>query len=310
MESEPRTRRVFRHGALKRRFFIIIALSIFSFCSSAYAEDSQEASMQNQNLSQAVRETTIGLTLTEDEVNAALEASFYDDLWTPVQAPSGLIPDPNLRSLIRETLRKPSGEITVQDLEKITKLDGAKRGISNIDGFQYCVNLVRIDLSGNQICDITPLANLQKLSWVDVKHNRIIDVSPLAYLPNLNKANLEYNSIQDIKPLVSNTGLGKGDAIAVSHNPLTGYANLKGLTDRGILVYYYLSPGYGLYSGGGGHSYGGYGNSRHDSYGHNYYSGRMESARIHAAGERQVGKRMETDRIRQQSQQRRIGSPR
>ena len=50
-------------------------------------------------------------------------------------------PDANFEALIRETLSKPTGDIMNTDLAIITQLHGINRGISDICGIEYCINL-------------------------------------------------------------------------------------------------------------------------------------------------------------------------
>ena len=51
--------------------------------------------------------------------------------------------------------------------------------------------------------------------------NQISDISPLANLTNLAVLDIMDNQISDIFPLVDNPGLGQGDYIDLSFNPLS-----------------------------------------------------------------------------------------
>ena len=86
--------------------------------------------------------------------------------------------------------------------------------------------------------DIVPLAGLTQLTFLDLSRNSISDLTPLAGLIQLNRLILVNNLISDISPLVANTGLGAGDLITLSFNPLdTGdCANIQTLIDRGTSV--------------------------------------------------------------------------
>jgi len=68
-------------------------------------------------------------------------------------------PDANFEILIRETLEKPTGDIFDTDLESLKELIGLDLNIVNLTGIEYCINLVYIDFSQNQITDINPLVN-------------------------------------------------------------------------------------------------------------------------------------------------------
>lgn len=58
-------------------------------------------------------------------------------------------------------------------------------------------NLTYLDIHGNKITDISPIANLQKLEWLDVSSNRFSDVSSLLNMTNLKTLKISGNSVSD-----------------------------------------------------------------------------------------------------------------
>lgn len=58
-----------------------------------------------------------------------------------------------------------------------------------------------LNLGGNQITDLTPLAELTSLSELNVGENQITDLTPLAGLKNLSWLNLRNNKIADLTQL-------------------------------------------------------------------------------------------------------------
>ena len=89
--------------------------------------------------------------------------------------------------------------------------------------------LTNLDLSGNQISDVSPLAGLTKLTKLNLSNNNITDLTPLAELKKLEflclgeywvnpggAEILENNLITDLKPL---TGLKNLKALTVYHYP-------------------------------------------------------------------------------------------
>ena len=57
------------------------------------------------------------------------------------------IPDPNLRAAIAESLGKnPNAPITVEEMERLGKLDAQNRGIRDLTGLQFATNLSRLYL--------------------------------------------------------------------------------------------------------------------------------------------------------------------
>jgi hypothetical protein len=88
-------------------------------------------------------------------------------------------------------------------LEDIDEFEFAESDIDDLDGIQYCIHAVNIDLSGNFICDLRHLENLGLIEMLNLSDNRITDIDPLEYLFNLRELNLANNRIQDISPLFS-----------------------------------------------------------------------------------------------------------
>jgi len=129
--------------------------------------------------------------------------------------------DENFEDLIREILYKPNGDITKTNMMQISNLSGYEREISNIDGIEYCENIENINLRTNQITDISGLADLTQIYRINLWTNQITDISSLAGLTNLNELYLGGNQISDVSPLVQNQGIGSGDKIVISLNPLS-----------------------------------------------------------------------------------------
>ena len=69
------------------------------------------------------------------------------------------IEDLNLEIAIRNIIGK-TGPIAISDVEGITELNLANKGISSLKGIEYLVNLEKLDISNNNISDISPLETL------------------------------------------------------------------------------------------------------------------------------------------------------
>jgi len=73
------------------------------------------------------------------------------------------IPDPILPAFVRDTLNKPSGDITVADMESMTVLDASRatRGcvpsIESLEGLQAAINLTCLDFreTGTTSCRLS-----------------------------------------------------------------------------------------------------------------------------------------------------------
>lgn len=171
--------------------------------------------------------------------------------------------DINFENLIRETLNKPTGDITADDMQSIIVLRGFKINIIKLKGIEYCTNLEELYLGDNEIedislisnlvelknlslhfnniIDLTHLSNLTKLQSLVLADNKISDISPLENLIGLNFLKVGGNEIVDIQPLVQNDGIGYGDTINMVDNPLSQTSinvYIPELEARGVRLYY------------------------------------------------------------------------
>ncbi|MDE0042284.1 MAG: leucine-rich repeat domain-containing protein [Candidatus Poribacteria bacterium] len=160
------------------------------------------------------------------------------------------IPDPNLRSAIRESLNLPSGvPLTRAAIRSLTSLDAGDRGIVDLTGLEHATELTLLIIPRNQISDlapiaaltkleflaiadnpisdITPLSNLEKLRRFDASGCRISDINPLANLTQLTRIDLRHNAITDIQPLAD---LVRLEQLALNGNRITDVSPLAGLS--------------------------------------------------------------------------------
>jgi internalin A len=86
-----------------------------------------------------------------------------------------------------------------------------------------------LGLSGNQIRDIKPLAELHNLRILHLDRNQISDISPLASLSELSGIYLDKNQISDVKPLVRLTKLR---SIELRGNQIKDLKSLIGLSNK------------------------------------------------------------------------------
>ena len=147
-------------------------------------------------------------------------------------------PDSNLESVIREAIKKPTGNISKTNLEELTVLCANYRDITDLTGLEYC-DLLQLELRSNQITAISPLSRLKGLHYLDLRANQIDDISSLSEITNLTWVDLSNNAVSDIRPLVMNIGLGEGDIVKLAGNNLsitsvTVY--IPQLQERGVKV--------------------------------------------------------------------------
>jgi len=108
------------------------------------------------------------------------------------------IPDANLEIVLRSALAKPIGAITDEELRSLTSLEATNKGITDLTGLEYCINLTNLNLEGNAINDIKTLAGLTSLSRLNLNNNRINDIDPLSNLTEIKNLTLEQNHITDL----------------------------------------------------------------------------------------------------------------
>ena len=146
------------------------------------------------------------------------------------------IPDENLRAAIAEALGKaPDALITAEEMATLTRLVATAKQIQNLGGIQFATGLEHLDLHGNNITDVSPLAGLMQLTNLNLHRNNITDVLPLAGLTQLKHLNLGGhnnwnpggNTISDISPLA---GLTQLTNLSLDGNNISDLSPLVGLT--------------------------------------------------------------------------------
>ena len=123
------------------------------------------------------------------------------------------IPDPNLRTLIAAELGKsPNAPITAEEMKRLRNLDTCRggpcdRGVRDLTGLQFATNLRRINISHNQVSDISPVAGLIELRELWITDNPVSDISPVKGLTNLTHLGFERCQVSDISPVRGLTNL-------------------------------------------------------------------------------------------------------
>ena len=119
------------------------------------------------------------------------------------------MPDAALRKAIGESIGLPAGiPLEKRHLEWIEFLRLHNKGITDLTGLVFAMNLRELHISKNPITDLSPLADLMKLEelhfWHSTPPGRMgLDLSPLAKLTNLRVLSLSTNGITDISPLAN-----------------------------------------------------------------------------------------------------------
>ena len=68
-----------------------------------------------------------------------------------------------IEAAVRKQLKKPTGELTKADYEKVTHLDLADNQLTNVKGLEKLTHLERLWLDGNKLTDVKGLEKLTQL---------------------------------------------------------------------------------------------------------------------------------------------------
>lgn len=112
------------------------------------------------------------------------------------------IPDEGLKTAVRYQLGLDAinREIRQSDMERLDYLFAGWMDIKKLNGLEYAINLYDLDVSSNQIKDLTPLKGLQSLESLNLSDNLITNIKPLNGL-YLYMLDLSGNPISNISGL-------------------------------------------------------------------------------------------------------------
>ncbi len=141
-----------------------------------------------------------------------------------------------IEAAIRKAAKKPTGELTKADYEKIKSL----KITVNIDsiwvtdsplihatGLEKLTQLKILDLSSNQLNDLKGLENLTQLKILDLSNNQLNDLKGLENLAQVKTLNLCFNQLVDVKGLEN---LMQLKTLSLWNNQLTNVKELEELT--------------------------------------------------------------------------------
>jgi Leucine-rich repeat (LRR) protein len=104
------------------------------------------------------------------------------------------------------------------------------KAIRDLSPFQYFVNLESLDVSYNEIQDISMLFRLNKLKKINLEKNNITDISTLSNFPKLESLTVSGNPISDISVFAKLPELLDLNFYATSFKSLDALRGLKKLT--------------------------------------------------------------------------------
>jgi internalin A len=126
------------------------------------------------------------------------------------------IADPIVEKAVREELKKPTGELTEADLEKVTYLKLDDNKLTSVKGLEKLTQLTKLNFRDNQLTDVTGLEKLTQLELLILGHNQLTDVKGLENLTQLKTLILSFNKLTDVRGLEKLTQLRE---LVLTFNP-------------------------------------------------------------------------------------------
>ena len=87
-----------------------------------------------------------------------------------------------IEATIRRHAKKPTGELTKADLEKITRFYLNQSHLTDVKGLEKLTNLTNLELDGNKLTDVKGLENLTQLKMLRLQGNPDLTKAKIAEL--------------------------------------------------------------------------------------------------------------------------------
>ncbi|GAJ97518.1 CotH kinase family protein [Geomicrobium sp. JCM 19055] len=135
--------------------------------------------------------------------------------------------DQFLEQAIREDLHLEEGEgVTAELARSITSLDLSNQQIENLSGLEHFEMLNSLDLTNNKIEDISTLSEHERLETLSLEDNNVHEIDYLAELSSLTSLNLRENYVENIEPI---TELIYLEDLNLRENRITSIDSISGL---------------------------------------------------------------------------------
>ena len=113
-----------------------------------------------------------------------------------------------IEAAIRKAAKKPTGELTKADLEKVTSLGLIDKQLNDMPkGLEKLTQLTTLHLDHNQLINVKGLEKLTQLTHLSLFNNQLINVKGLEKLTQLEVLVLAVNQLADVKELKKLTQL-------------------------------------------------------------------------------------------------------
>ncbi|MEJ8751476.1 cell wall-binding repeat-containing protein [Lagierella sp. ICN-221743] len=161
-----------------------------------------------------------------------------------VDIKDGILKKAIINQLKHQNIYKDGQKITEKMMSQLNGLDcnlnftqSRMGGIKSLEGLEYAVNMTSLDLTGNEVIDLTPLKKCKNLETLELDDQYLAesgqyltDISPLKDLTKLKKLVLKNNKIEDLSAIGSLTELEELNLYGNRGiKSIAGFENLKKL---------------------------------------------------------------------------------
>jgi|GEM_PF-867790 len=113
--------------------------------------------------------------------------------------------DSNFEKVVRGMINKQAGDISIDDVRKVTYIDYKPKdesaSIKDISGIENFKGLDVVNLNGNSIESVEPLKKLTNLMSLSLDNNKISNIDALSNLTHLGSLSISNNNIKNIDSL-------------------------------------------------------------------------------------------------------------
>lgn len=146
-------------------------------------------------------ELTISAQMSIDALASNRETIKFNDS----HLAAGLIKNLNEQQIDGNTSRQSTDPIYKNELQKLTKLDLSNQEIQDLSGLENCANLKDLNLANNLISDnsnLSKVIELPHLEEIDLSDNQLTDASVFCATKSLGTITVNNNKISSIDPMM------------------------------------------------------------------------------------------------------------
>lgn len=151
------------------------------------------------------------------------------------KGPNVTFDNPGVEAAVRLKLPKPTGDITIADLNRLKSFNGqaARLRLEELDVciFSHMTGLKELVIGEGTYDDLSPIAGATQLESLIASMNQVSDISPLAKMKNLDRLDLGRTQVKDLTPLAGLTKLTELQLDGTPVEDLTPLAKLTLLED-------------------------------------------------------------------------------